>query len=119
VPFTAKALLSNNEQTLTGRLENISHGGVLVRLDRGTGPVTNDDYTLLLDVAHYSMVLQVDVEVAYTSSSQIGLKFSRVDQETRDDIAILISQIERINYSLSSKRHAAPDVRDDITLPYP
>ena len=90
-----------------------------MRLDRGTGLIINDNYTLLLDIAKYGMVLNVNVEVAYTSSSQVGLKFSRVDQGTRDEIAILISQIEKIKHSLHSKQHAVHDVMDDIHLTPP
>ena len=120
VPFIAKAVLSNNGQSLiTGRLENISYGGVLIRLDRGSGPITDVNYTLLLDIAKYSMVLNVNVEVAYTSCSQVGLKFSRIDQETRDDIAMLISQIENIQYSQNSKQQIVHGVKDDINLTPP
>ena len=119
VPFTALAVLTNNEQTFTGRLENISHGGVLVRLDRGAEPGINDTYTLLLDIEKYGMVLNVNVEVAYSSGSQVGLKFSRVDQGTGDEIAILISRIEKINYSLHSKQHAEQDALDDSSLTPP
>ena len=111
VPFTAKATFSNNVQTFSGRLENISYGGVLVRPDNSFDPVIGDEYTLLLDIMKYGIVLQMEVEVAYTSKFQVGFKFSRVDQEASDKIAILISEIEKRKFSQQNMKegiHPAP-----------
>jgi c-di-GMP-binding flagellar brake protein YcgR len=116
VPFTAQASFSNNFQTFSGRLENISYGGILVRLEKGPEPVIGDNYTLILDIMKYDIVLQMNVEVAYTSNLQVGLKFSHVDQEDLDKIAILISQIEKRKYSLNSKRNSQHNVEEGIHL---
>lgn len=114
VPFTANAIFANSFQTFYGRLENISYGGALVRLGKGFEPIVGGNYTLILEIMQYGIMLQMDVEVAYAANLQAGLKFSRMDPEVCGEIAVLISQIEKRKYFLNSKQDSRNNEKEGI-----
>ncbi len=123
VPLTAKAILSRHDADLLGRLDNISRGGALVRLGHPPVPLPECSYLLSLSVDENSPPLQLIVEVACMYSLEIGLRFTSVDDETRERLELLIVAIEKIkqNRDLHYKKnrlHAVKAMNSTTGLPH-
>lgn len=104
VPFATKVILTDNDTTLLGRLNNISFGGALVRLEHETMLLQDSKYSLTIHVGKDAPPLHMIAEVACVSLSTVGLKFTSIDCETKERLALLMSDIEKIKYVQSEKK---------------
>jgi len=103
VPFAIKVILADNYNTLSGQLANISFGGALVRLGHYPSPSMDSKYLLTVYTDEDALPLQMIAEVAYISDSTVGLRFTSIDQDSRERLGALMCSIERILYSESER----------------
>ena len=99
VPFATKAILSDNDKSLLGRLENISFGGAMVRFENDSLPSPLINYSLTIDVGKGAPPIQMAAEVACISFPAVGLRFTSIDHDSKERLEALMSEIERIKFS--------------------
>ena len=104
VPFATKAILTDNDTTLLGRLDNISFGGAMVRLEQYPLPSQDSKYSLTVYVDEGVPPLQLIAEVACVSALTVGLRFTSIDENNRERLGALMCDIERRKYTRSTNR---------------
>lgn len=123
VPFLAKAILSRHDADLSGRLDNISAGGAMVRLGQDPLPSPDGNYLLSLYIDEKFPPLQLIVEVACMYFPEVGLKFTSIDDDTRERLELLISHIEKIKHHRDvhckkSRLHTVRSMDKSTSLPH-
>jgi c-di-GMP-binding flagellar brake protein YcgR len=103
VPFATKVILADDNIRLLGRLENISIGGAMVRLENYPLPSLGSTYWLTVQIEESAPPLQMITEIACVSASSVGLRFTSIDQDTRERLEKFMCDIERIKFNPSKK----------------
>ncbi|MEI6205337.1 MAG: PilZ domain-containing protein [Desulfuromonadales bacterium] len=94
VPFATQAILADNDKSLSGWLNDISFGGALVRLEHIPLPPEDSKFFLTLYTGEGALPLEMVAEVAYVSVPMVGLRFTSIDQDTRERLGRLMFDIE-------------------------
>jgi hypothetical protein len=99
VPFANRAILTGNDNTYLGRLNNISFGGALIRLDHDSLPPQVAEYLLTVHIDPDAPPLEMIAEVAFISLPTVGLKFTSFEHNSRERLELLMQDIERRKYT--------------------
>ena len=99
VPFATRAVLTGIENTHLGRLNNISFGGALIRLDHGSLPPHVGEYLFTVHIDPDAPPLEMIAEVVFFSGSKVGLKFTSFENNSRERLELLMFEIERRKYA--------------------
>ena len=110
VRFNTKAILADDTTTLLGRLENISFGGAMVRLKNSPIPSQGSKYMLTIHINEGAPPLQMITEVACASASTVGLRFTSIDQDTKDNLGTFMYDIERSKFNQSTNNKSCHNV---------
>jgi len=92
VQLLPKTILSNNDSTYPGHLENISMTGALIRLDDGNFLPEGREYGLTVIIAGEDAPLQLTVEIVYVSFAMAGIKFVSFKADSGARLAKLIER---------------------------
>jgi len=93
VQLLPKTILSTNDSTYTGHLENISMTGALIRLDHGNSLTEGREYGLTVIIAGEDAPLQLTVEIVYVSFALAGIKFVSFKADSGARLAKLIEKV--------------------------
>jgi c-di-GMP-binding flagellar brake protein YcgR len=103
VPFATKAILADDNTTLLGRLENISIAGAMVKLENHSLLLQGSKYWLTVQIEEDAPPLQMITEVACVSATSTGLRFTSIDQETRERLELFMCDIVRRKFNSNKK----------------
>jgi PilZ domain len=92
VQLLSKTILSNNDSTYQGHLENISMTGALIRLDHGIVMPLGREYVLTVIIDGEDAPLQLNVEIVHVSFTMAGIKFVSFKADTGTRLAKLIER---------------------------
>lgn len=103
VPFGTKVILADDNTTILGRLENISIGGAMVRLENLPLPSLGSKYWLTVQIEESAPPLQMITEIACVTASSAGLRFTSIDQDNRERLEMFMRYIERMKFNQVNK----------------
>ncbi len=112
IRLSTKSILSHDEVTLTGQLENISMNGALIRLEHGTYLPQGSEFDLTVFINDESTPLQLDVEVVCVSFAMAGVKFVSYKADTEGRLAQLMEALSsdpepaRVEHEIKRRRLA-------------
>ena len=92
VQLLSNTILSNNDSTYQGHLENISMTGALIRLYHGIVVPQGSEYVLTVIIDGEDAPLQLNVEIMHVSFTLVGIKIVSFKTDTGTRLAKLIER---------------------------
>jgi hypothetical protein len=93
VPFSTKTVLSHNDASHQGQLENISMRGALVRLDHGVYLPQGSKYNVKVYIDGEDTPLQLNAEVVCFTFAMAGIKFASYKADTEARLTKLMDEL--------------------------